>query len=122
MTQKFISRYCQLLSVIMVVCLAVRVVLRYGFNSGIFVSEELSRWLFLWLVFMGSTIAIHEQGHIVAMVEPGNLARSATEVVDAAGSKILGVAKRMVSAVRRISVPAKLSVALAANESLLAAN
>ena len=40
------------------------VVLRYGFNSGIAVSEELSRWLFLWLIFLGASIAVHEQGHM----------------------------------------------------------
>lgn len=71
MLDKLISRYCQLVSMIMVVCLAVmvvmvfgNVVMRYGFNSGIAVSEELSRWLFLWLVFLGASVAVHEQSHM----------------------------------------------------------
>jgi TRAP-type C4-dicarboxylate transport system permease small subunit len=71
MFKKLLHHYCQLLSVLMVACLAVmvvmvfgNVVLRYGFNSGIEVSEEMSRWLFLWLIFMGSTIAVHEQSHM----------------------------------------------------------
>ena len=33
---------------VMVVMVFGNVVLRYGFNSGILVSEEVSRWLFLW--------------------------------------------------------------------------
>jgi hypothetical protein len=41
----------------MVVLVFGNVVLRYGFNSGIAVSEELSRWLFVWLTFMGASSA-----------------------------------------------------------------
>lgn len=36
---------------IMVVLVFGNVVLRYGFNSGITVSEEVSRWLFIWGTF-----------------------------------------------------------------------
>jgi TRAP-type C4-dicarboxylate transport system permease small subunit len=35
----------------------VNVVLRYGFGSGIAASEELSRLLFVWMVFIGATAA-----------------------------------------------------------------
>ena len=71
MVQKLIGRYCQLLSVIIVICLVLmvlmvfgNVVMRYAFNSGIAISEELSRWLFLWLIFLGASIAVHEQSHM----------------------------------------------------------
>lgn len=40
------------------------VVLRYGFNSGLFFSEEISRLAFVWLVFAGSQLMLHENGHI----------------------------------------------------------
>jgi TRAP-type C4-dicarboxylate transport system permease small subunit len=40
------------------------VVLRYAFNTGITVSEELSRWLFVWLTFLGAIIGLHEHGHL----------------------------------------------------------
>ena len=71
MVQKLIGRYCQLMTMIIVICLGVmvlmvfgNVVMRYAFNSGIAVSEELSRWLFLWLIFLGASIAVHEQAHM----------------------------------------------------------
>ena len=35
----------------------VNVVLRYGFGAGIAASEELSRLLFVWMVFIGATAA-----------------------------------------------------------------
>ena len=38
----------------MVVMVFANVVLRYGFGSGITVSEEISRFLFVWLIFLGS--------------------------------------------------------------------
>ena len=66
MLKKLMDRYCQLLSVLMVIGLALMVVLvftnvvmRYAFNSGITVSEELSRWLFVWVTFLGAIVAMH---------------------------------------------------------------
>lgn len=40
------------------------VVLRYAFNSSITVSEELSRWLFVWITFLGAIIAMRERAHL----------------------------------------------------------
>ena len=68
---RLIDRYCSLLEALMALCLAVmvvmvfgNVVLRYAFNSGITVSEEVSRWLFLWLTFLGAIVAVKEHGHL----------------------------------------------------------
>lgn len=49
---------------IMVVLVFGNVVLRYGFNSGIAISEEVSRYLFVWLTFLGAIIAVHEHAHL----------------------------------------------------------
>ncbi len=48
----------------MVVMVFGNVVLRYGFNSGIVMSEELSRFAFIWLVFVGAVVAMHEGSHL----------------------------------------------------------
>lgn len=71
MFEKLVDRYCKLLSALMVLCLALMVVMvfgnvvaRYGFNSGITESEELSRWLFIWVIFMGATVAVRERTHM----------------------------------------------------------
>jgi TRAP-type C4-dicarboxylate transport system permease small subunit len=49
---------------VMVVLVFGNVVLRYGFNSGIAISEEVSRYLFVWLTFLGAIIAVHEHEHL----------------------------------------------------------
>ena len=49
---------------VMVVLVFGNVVLRYGFNSGITLSEELSRWLFIWGTFLGAVVALREHGHL----------------------------------------------------------
>jgi len=49
---------------IMVVLVFGNVVLRYAFNSGLTMSEEVSRWLFVWLTFMGAVVALREHGHL----------------------------------------------------------
>ena len=48
----------------MVVLVFGNVVLRYAFNMGITVSEELSRFLFVWLTFLGAIVALREHGHL----------------------------------------------------------
>jgi TRAP-type C4-dicarboxylate transport system permease small subunit len=71
MVQKFIDGLCRLFGLLMVACLALmvvmvfgNVVLRYGFNSGITVSEELSRWLFVWMTFLGAVVAVRRHAHL----------------------------------------------------------
>ena len=49
---------------VMVVMVFGNVVLRYGFNSGIISSEELSRYLFIWITFLGAIIAFRENAHL----------------------------------------------------------
>ncbi len=71
MLDKLIEGYCKALGLIIAASLALMVVLvfgnvilRYGFNSGITVSEELSRWLFVWLTFLGAIVALKEGAHL----------------------------------------------------------
>lgn len=71
MLDKLITGYCRLLGLLIAASLALmvllvfgNVVLRYGFNSGITVSEELSRWLFVWLTFLGAIVALKEGAHL----------------------------------------------------------
>lgn len=67
----WIDRYCRLLEACITLMLALmvllvfgNVLLRYAFNSGITVSEELSRWLFVWMTFLGAIVALKEHGHL----------------------------------------------------------
>ncbi len=71
MFSKLIDHYCRLIRFIMVIALALMVLLvlgnvflRYAFNSGITVSEELSRWLFVWVTFLGAIVAMKEGAHL----------------------------------------------------------
>jgi TRAP-type C4-dicarboxylate transport system permease small subunit len=40
------------------------VVLRYGFDSGLVLSEELSRFAFVWMTFVGAILAAREGLHV----------------------------------------------------------
>lgn len=42
----------------------INVVLRYGFHSSISMTEELSRYLFVWLTFLGAILAFNENQHV----------------------------------------------------------
>lgn len=49
---------------IIVILLFTNVVLRYVFDSGIIWSQELSRYLFVWLVFLGAIVAFKDNEHL----------------------------------------------------------
>ena len=71
MLYAFIDRCCRWINLLIALALAVmvvmvfgNVVLRYAFNSGIAISEEVSRWLFVWITFLGAIVAVRERGHL----------------------------------------------------------
>jgi TRAP-type C4-dicarboxylate transport system permease small subunit len=68
---RLLDLYCSALKVAIALCLAAmvvlvfsNVVLRYAFNSGIPTSEELSRWLLVWLTFLGAIVALRQHAHL----------------------------------------------------------
>ena len=69
--QIWIDRYCKFIDVLlallmfgMVVLVFGNVVLRYGFNSGITMSEEVSRWFVIWLTFLGAVVLLKDRKHL----------------------------------------------------------
>jgi TRAP-type C4-dicarboxylate transport system permease small subunit len=68
---RIVALYFKLLKLLIVLCMLGmvllvfgNVILRYAFNSGITVAEELSRWLFVWMIFLGSLVALKERAHM----------------------------------------------------------
>lgn len=53
-----------LLLAAMVVMVFGNVVLRYVFNSGFHYSDELSRFAFVWLTFLGAVLTFHDNAHV----------------------------------------------------------
>lgn len=59
------------LEAIMVICISImfllvliNVLMRFIFNSEIDIAEELPRFLFVWMIFIGAVVAIKDQSHI----------------------------------------------------------
>lgn len=65
---KLLTRAIEITSVgimvIMSLMVFINVVLRYALNSSIVSSEELSRFLFVWLTFLSAILAYQEKSHI----------------------------------------------------------
>ena len=87
MMDHILNACCRLLEGVIAVCLGVMVVLvfgnvmlRYGFNSGITLSEELSRWLFVWMTFMGAIVALKEHGHLGTDMLVGRLGANGKKI------------------------------------------
>jgi len=71
MLSRILDRCCRMfdhliaaLLAIMVILVFGNVMLRYGLDSGITLSEELARWLFVWMTFLGAIVALREQQHL----------------------------------------------------------
>lgn len=69
--KRAINAFFKLLEFLVVVCMAAmvvmvfgNVVLRYGFNSGITVSDEMSRYCFIWLTYIGAMVAMRDGAHL----------------------------------------------------------
>lgn len=61
---RLLEAFLALCMLAMVIMVFGNVVLRYGFDSGIVVSEELSRFAFIWMTFVGAVVAMYEGGHL----------------------------------------------------------
>ena len=69
--KKFSDLFFRLVEFLLVVMLSAMVimvfgnlVLRYGFNDSIISSEELSRFLFIWITFLGAIVTLRENAHL----------------------------------------------------------
>jgi TRAP-type C4-dicarboxylate transport system permease small subunit len=69
--RRIVESYFHLLKIAIVLCLVLmvvlvfgNVVLRYAFNAGITTSEEVSRFLFVWMIFLGAIIALRDHSHL----------------------------------------------------------
>ena len=68
---KLVDGFFRLLEFLVVACMVAmvvmvfgNVVLRYGFNSGITVSDEMSRYCFIWLTYIGAMVAMRDGAHL----------------------------------------------------------
>ncbi len=66
-----VAGFYRVLEVVMVLCMVVmlatvfgNVVLRLGFNTGIDLSDELPRFAFVWLTFLGAVVGLHRRAHL----------------------------------------------------------
>lgn len=82
--------------ILIVACLAImgvlvfgNVVLRYAFNSGIAISEELSRLLFVWLIFLGAVLASAKRIHIGFDTVQRRLGRGPRRVLQVANGLLI---------------------------------
>lgn len=69
--KKFLDLLFHALKVFAALCLAAmivmvfgNVVLRYAFNSGISVSDELSSWGLTWMTYTAGLVALRDHGHL----------------------------------------------------------
>jgi TRAP-type C4-dicarboxylate transport system permease small subunit len=81
-----IKYLCALFLAIMVVLVVANTVLRYVFSTSIIQTEELCRYLFMWVIYL-SVIAVWEQkGHICVSLVADRLGGAASKIMKVAVS------------------------------------
>ncbi|MBU0462064.1 MAG: TRAP transporter small permease [Proteobacteria bacterium] len=67
-TSKWLDRLASWMVILflsfMVIVTTTGVISRYGFNSALSWSEELGRYLLVWISFLGATLATYKESHI----------------------------------------------------------
>ena len=53
-----------LLSGLLVLIIFCQVVARYGFSAGVGWSEELARYVFIWMIFLGGSVAVYHKANL----------------------------------------------------------
>jgi len=66
-----VDGFYRLIEVVLVICMAVMLVMVFGnvmlrlfFNTGIDLSEEVPRFAFVWMTFLGGIIGLHRRSHL----------------------------------------------------------
>ena len=77
---KLLELLVVLLLVAMVVMVFGNVFLRYAFNSGITISDEMARYCFIWLTYIGAMVAMREGGHLGVDTLVKHLSRTGKKV------------------------------------------
>lgn len=69
---RVISKLLEIAVVVMLGIMAflvfLNVVLRYGFNTSLMITEELSRYLFVWVTFLAAVLAFNDNSHVSVSV------------------------------------------------------
>jgi TRAP-type C4-dicarboxylate transport system permease small subunit len=83
------------LGLTMTVVVAVQVFFRYVLNQSLFWSEELARYLLVWLSFLGASVAYRRKAHpgidILQAKMPGGLQKISTSIVHLASMALFAV-------------------------------
>ncbi|PLS17707.1 TRAP transporter small permease [Bacillus sp. M6-12] len=64
------------------------VVLRYFFNSGITWSEELARYMFVWIIFLGAIVAAKDKAHLGVDILTSNVPKPVQKVLSLLASAV----------------------------------
>jgi TRAP-type C4-dicarboxylate transport system permease small subunit len=62
--EHFEKMFCCGFLMLLVVCLGAQIVMRYCFQMGLTWAEELSRFAFVWTIYLGMSLAAKQQQHV----------------------------------------------------------
>jgi TRAP-type transport system small permease protein len=73
--EKLVIYTVLLLLAVLISLVFLQVVLRFVFSSGMVWAEELDRYIFVWLMFLGITMGVYQQKHIAITVIADRMGR-----------------------------------------------
>lgn len=80
---EWVEKYLSiLLFLTMLSVLSIQIICRYFFSIAIPWTEELSRWLYIYIVFIGASEAISRRDHIAIDIVPNRISKRANLILD----------------------------------------
>lgn len=80
---KILEMFVVFILSVMAILVFLNVVLRYGFNSSINMTEEVSRYMFVWLTFLAAVLAFGDNQHVNVTILTDKLSQN--------GRNLLGI-------------------------------
>ncbi|PLS21077.1 TRAP transporter small permease [Neptunicoccus cionae] len=74
---------------VLVVGVFINVVMRFGFNSGFVMTEEISRILLVWLVFLAAIVVLARGQHIMMTMAVERLPQTSAKVLAVIGAALM---------------------------------
>jgi len=77
-----IDYFSALMMFLMIIIITLQIIWRYIFNNSLSWTEELSRYIYAWLIFIGATLGIIENSHIRVDLFYNMFSKSTRRIVD----------------------------------------
>lgn len=86
-----VKKLCSILLMVMTAIIVIQVFYRYIIGTSLSWSEEIARYIFIWIIMLGASIGVKESFHVAVTIIVQKLSEKARCTVDTILNLLLGI-------------------------------